>query len=162
MTKQPTCPECQRAIAPEDTVSFDGSRLTHLDCGRPRTLTPEERLLLATYCWEHTVAGCTACAREYRLPEVISAIVDGDTHYCPFCRRDMIDDVRVHLYGCEMLPDSVRGRARAARQAARELVKRSHELRDAADVLMRQSEVAIGALREAMRLNPHSNRERER
>jgi hypothetical protein len=50
-----------------------------------------------------------------------------------------------------MLPAAVRRRAQAAREAARTLVKQSHQLSDAADVLLREAEAALHALRAAMR-----------
>jgi hypothetical protein len=50
-----------------------------------------------------------------------------------------------------MLPGEVRRRAREARAAAQRLVKNSHQLSDRADVLMREAEAAIAALRETMR-----------
>jgi hypothetical protein len=49
-----------------------------------------------------------------------------------------------------MLPAEVRQRAREARDAARRLVKYGSELRDHADVLMREAEAAVAALRETM------------
>lgn len=49
-----------------------------------------------------------------------------------------------------MLPEEVRLRAQEAREAARRLVKESSRLRDQADVLMREAEAAIAALRETM------------
>jgi len=54
-----------------------------------------------------------------------------------------------------MLPVVVRRRAHAAREAARNLVKQSHQLSDAADVLLREAEVALHALRETMRQSPN-------
>jgi hypothetical protein len=53
-----------------------------------------------------------------------------------------------------MLPSEVRRRAQVARDAARSLVKRSLELRDAADVAMREAEAAIHSLRETLRKPP--------
>jgi len=154
MTQElPICQACGQVISPDDAISFslDPRRLTHVDCRRPRTLTPEERLLIATYCWEHAVAGCPTCERSYRLPEPVSVIVDGNTHYCPFCHRDLIDNVRAHLYACTMLPARVRQGAQALREAALRLVKWSGQLSDRADVLMRHTEEAIQSLRIAVR-----------
>ena len=48
-----------------------------------------------------------------------------------------------------MLPVAVRHRAREAREIAQRLVSRRRELGDCADVLMRELEVALRALREA-------------
>jgi len=49
-----------------------------------------------------------------------------------------------------MLPEEVRRRAQALRDAARKLAKESSELRDHADVLMQETEAALAALRETM------------
>ena len=154
MKPHPSCATCGLVFSAEDTVSFNNGRLTHFDCRRPRTLSAEERLVLATYCWSHAVASCPACARAYRLPELLSVLVDGRTHVCPFCDHDLVESVRAHLYACPMLPARVRQRARAVRETAQRLVKRSHELSDVADVLMRQTEVLVQSLHEAMRSSP--------
>jgi len=53
-----------------------------------------------------------------------------------------------------MLPVAVRRRAQAAREAAQRLVKQSHQLSDAADVLLREAEAALYALRDTMRQAP--------
>jgi hypothetical protein len=50
-----------------------------------------------------------------------------------------------------LLPGEVRRRAREARAAARQLVKGSDQWHDRADVLTREAEAAIAALREIMR-----------
>jgi len=57
-----------------------------------------------------------------------------------------------------MLPAAVRQRAREVREAAQRLVKRSRELGDRADVLMRELEVALRTLREAAILEPPLSR----
>jgi len=56
---------------------------------------------------------------------------------------DLTDSIRAHLYDCAMRPAEVRRRAAVARDAARSLVKRSLELRDAADVAMPEAEAAL-------------------
>jgi len=63
----------------------------------------------------------------------------------------MTDSIRAHLYGCARLPAKVRLRAQAAREAAQSLVKQSHQLTDTADVLIREAEAAVYALRETIR-----------
>ena len=63
---------------------------------------------------------------------------------------DLTEQLREHLYNCLMLPGEVRRKAREARAAARRLVKES-QLSDQADVLTREAEAAIAALRETMR-----------
>jgi len=53
-----------------------------------------------------------------------------------------------------MLPEEIRRRAQAVREAAQYLTKESRELRDTSDVLIREAEAALHALREAMRRSP--------
>jgi len=76
------------------------------------------------------------------------------TYLCRRCHTDLTESIRAHLYGCAMLPVARRG-AQVAREAARNLVKQSHQLRDAADVAVREAEGALHALRLAMRQTPN-------
>jgi hypothetical protein len=149
------CPQCTRAITPEDTIVFDHGFLGHLDCCRPRVLSAEERTLLLMYCRNHHVAECVRCAGRFHLREITSLDSLGiRTHGCPWCHTDLTDSIRAHLYGCAMLPAEVRRRAQVAREAARSLVKQSQQLRDAADVAIREAEAALHALRETLRQSP--------
>ena len=157
MAEQPsaTCRECSRMMSPEDTIVFRLGILGHLDCRRRRVLSAEERTLLFMYCQDHHVAECVRCAGKFRLREVASLDSFGvRSHACPWCHVDLTDSIRMHLYGCAMLPAEVRRQAQAAREAARTLVKQSQQLSDRADVLMREAEAAIHALRETMRQLP--------
>jgi len=157
-----TCRECSRTMSPEDTIVFGFGILGHLDCRRPRVLSAEERTLLAIYCRDHPVAECVRCAGRFHLREVASLDQFGTrSHGCPWCHTDLTDSIRAHLDGCAMLPVEVRRRARAAREAARRLVKQSHELSDAADVLLREAEAALHALRDTMRKAPTRSAARE-
>ena len=157
MTEQQTatCPECYRLISPGDTIVFGHGRLGHLDCRRPRVLSAEERTILLLYCRDHPVAQCVRCGEQFHLPEVTSLDSVGiRSHACPCCQADLSDSIRTHLYSCAMLPAEVRRRAAVARDSARILVKRSLELRDAADVAMREAEAALYELRLTMRQWP--------
>jgi hypothetical protein len=152
-----TCPQCSRAISPDDTIVFGYGRLGHLDCRRPHLLSAEERTLLLIFCRDHQVAECVRCAGRFNLREVASLDSFGiRTHGCPWCHTDLTDSIRAHLYSCAMLPVEVRRRARAAREAVRSLVKQSHQLRDAADVAVREVETALHALREMIRQSARS------
>ena len=145
------CPQCLQVISPDDSVRISGSRVVHLDCQRPRHLTREERVLLFRYCWGHSVAKCPSCAQSLiRRHELASGLLDNRTHFCPRCRTDLTESIRGHLYGCATLPAEIRQRAQEARDAARRLVKESQQLTDHADVLIREAEAAVAALRETM------------
>ena len=150
-----TCPQCSRMIAPEDTIVFGSGRLGHLDCRRPHVLSAEEWALLFTYCRDHPVAECIRCTGKFHLREVVSLDEFGVRSIgCPWCHTDLTDRVRVHLYGCAMLPAEIRRRAQEARDAARHLVKQSQQLRDNADVLIREAEAALHTLRATLRRPP--------
>jgi len=144
------CPLCNRSIVPGDSVFSGGGRLSHVNCQRPQTLTGDERALLFYYCANHTVARCEVCARSFRLGEMTADLLGGRTHLCPCCRRDLTEIVRAHLYSCAMLPAEVRRRAQALREAAQLLVKESRQLRDTADVLIREAEAACEENRRAL------------
>ncbi len=133
-------------IAPEDTFVFGGGRLSHLDCKRPQTLGPEERVLLFHYCWNHAAAECEGCAKSYRMTELASDLFGGRELLCPRCRANVIGSVRSHLNGCAALPATVREKARQSREAAQRLVKQNPELGDRADALMRELEVTLRSL----------------
>ena len=146
-----TCPQCSQTISPEDTIVFRHRLLGHLDCHRPRVLSAEERYLLVIYCWHHQVAECVRCTGKFSLREVASTDSFGvRSHVCPSCHTDLTDSIRAHLYGCAMLPAEVRRRA----QATRSLVKQTGQLNDRADVLLREAEAALYALRDTMRQPP--------
>jgi hypothetical protein len=158
-TQIATCRNCSQILSPVDTLVFRPGLVAHLDCRRPRVLSAEERTLLFVYCRDHQVAECIRCAARFFLREVTSLDSFGiRSHGCPWCHEDLTDSIRVHLYRCVMLPVEVRRRAQAAREAARTLVKQSQQANDKADVLMREAEAALHALRETMRQLPPRKR----
>jgi hypothetical protein len=149
----PQCPRCLQVIACDDAVRVRGGRVVHLDCQRPRHLSREERLLLFRYCRGHAVAKCPSCAQSFiQRHELASGLLDNRTYVCRRCSTDLTESIRHHLYGCAMLPAELRERAQQVRDAARRLVKESHQLSDRAEVLMRETEAAVAALRETMQL----------
>jgi hypothetical protein len=125
---------------PGDTLIFHEGRAFHLDCTRPRMLTPEERAVLLAYCLNHVVARCLACGRGFYLAELVAEPLGGRANLCPQCRRDLTEMVRTHLYGCGVMPALVRNQAAALREAARNLVKQTQQLRDHAEVVIAQTE----------------------
>ena len=147
---QQTCSRCLRLVAPDESLVFDGDRICHLDCRRPRKLTYEERVLVFRYCFGHAVAKCVACEANFRHYELGADVVAHRTHLCPRCRVDLTDSVRGHLYSCAMLPDIVRLKAREVRNATRKLVTDSHQLVDRADMLMREIDATLAADRALM------------
>ena len=129
--RPPECPQCLRTILPEDTIVF-GSwpsrslRLSSASC------TERRRAHDALYeLPHHPLAACVRCAERFHLRDVASIDLRGVRAYsCPWCHTDPTDSIRVHLYGCAMLPAEVLERARQAREAARQLVKNRLPRRD--------------------------------
>jgi len=142
------CQLCQRVISPDDTIMSVGYGMAHVDCGRPRGLSPEERVLLYVYCWDHEVAECAACTRTFRQAELGSDPFGSRTYECLHCRADLTASIRAHLTACAMLPEQLRQRVKEAREVTLRLIKRSYQLSERADVLMREVEAALDALHE--------------
>src|SRR5262245_63508200 len=53
---QVNCPRCSQPIALTDIIESNDGLLSHVDCKRPKVLTPEERALVFVYCSGHVVA----------------------------------------------------------------------------------------------------------
>jgi hypothetical protein len=62
------CPNCSKAISPDETFIVDSGRLSHLVCKRPHVLSPEERVVLFRFCSEHAVAECEQYSPTARTP----------------------------------------------------------------------------------------------
>jgi len=75
----------------------------------------------------------------------------GRTNLCRGCRRDLTEQVRVHLLRCVTLPAEIRQKALAVREAAQQLIKWSQELSDRSDVLIREGEALLFESRKALR-----------
>jgi len=128
------CPSCASALLSDETLVFEQGRPAHLDCKRPRALSPEERILLFAYCREHAVAECNDCVTRFglrelagvagvRLRELALEPMSNRIHRCPTCCEDLTDSVRAHIYGCALVPEDIRRRAQAARGLMQRLVE---------------------------------------
>src|SRR5215475_11883566 len=149
---QVNCAKCSQPIALTDIIEANNGHLSHIDCKRPKVLTPEERALVFFYCSGHVVARCPACDISYRYTELAADILGGSrTNLCPRCRQDLTQAVRSHLFRCAMLPLEVRSRAVALRAAAQDLVKQSQQARDRSDILIREAEAALFEAQRALR-----------
>ena len=157
---QVKCSKCGQRIWVTDNVESSSSGLSHVECARPRNLTPEERHLLFVYCSEHVVAECLPCGLKFRMGELGADPLSSRSNTCPRCRADLTESARTHLYGCATLPSEVRLKAQAVRDAARHLMKRSQELLDAADVPMREAETALLEAQKALRSSMRKRTER--
>jgi len=138
-------------VSPDDSIELHGGDIVHDDCQRPRGLSRDERVLLYRYCWYHGVARCVACDASFRQEELGADVFRRLSYACPRCRADLTEGLRGHLYSCHLVLPVLRHRVQDARDAARRLIKQSIQATDSADVLMREAEAAIAALRTTIR-----------
>ena len=144
------CRLCYQLISPDDTVEYDYGAL-HVDCSSPRTLSPEERVLLYVFCWDHVVAECTACSQNFRQEQLGTDPFDSRTYRCLYCGADLTNHIRTHLTVCAMLPQHLRERVKEAREITQRLLKERQQLTDRADVLRREAQAARADLNETRR-----------
>src|SRR5262249_6675977 len=69
---------------------------------------------------------------------------------CPRCHQDLTEAIRAHRFRCSMRPPRCNSERGPWREAAHRLVKESQELRDKADVLIREAEAALFEARKAL------------
>ena len=148
---QANCSKCSQPIFLTDVIESSAGRLSHLDCRRAQGLTPDERALLFVYCFDHIVARCLLCNLDFRMTQLAADMLGGGTNLCPRCRTDLTPNVRAHLFSCLTLPAEIRQRTREVREAAQILIKRSQELSDRSDVLIREAEAHLFESQRALR-----------
>jgi len=73
-------------------------------------LTDPERRVLAVYCFDHAVAVCAACQRTYKLSELGEDIMGRRYYVCPWCRMNLLDQVRVHILTCSEIMAALQDR----------------------------------------------------
>jgi len=147
----PKCSRCRKSFSTSDTVESDGYSILHVDCGRPRCLSPEEYVFLYVYCWDHAIAECAGCAQKFRQEQFGSEPFSVSAYLCLHCQSDLTDSVRAHLLACVRLPDDLRRRVQEARETTQRLLKQGHQLLDRADLLRHEILAARAALRETVK-----------
>ena len=98
-------------------------------------LSDAERRVLAIYCFDHPAATCEDCRRSYKFSELGIDIIGRRYHFCPFCRLDMTDQLRLHVLGCKAIAVAVDERIERSRQ----LIKDSDRLTTASAILAAES-----------------------
>src|SRR5262249_8390784 len=93
-------------------------------------LTDVERRVLFVYCFDHTVASCADCRRDYKFDQLGIDIIGHRSYFCPVCRRGLVDEVRLHIVGCPGIA-----------AALHEHVERSRELKKESDRLVLSSAI---------------------
>jgi hypothetical protein len=93
--RKPTvvCRLCGEGIWSVEELVLAGLGAAHAACmerSAADDLTHVERSHLIRNCWNHPVARCEACAREYRVIEMGTDMLRGRYYFCPFCRVDLV------------------------------------------------------------------------
>ena len=63
-------------------------------------LSEVERRVLALHCFDHAVAACETCVRDYAFTDLGVDVLGRRYYFCPSCRFDLIDQLRRHILGC--------------------------------------------------------------
>lgn len=147
----PKCPRCGRLVSADETIEHVGGKPAHADCRQPRGLSYEERTLLYWHCRGHAAARCLPCGGTFRQQDLVMDVFRSLMHLCPRCGADLSESLRGHLYTCPEILPIARQRAQEARDAARRLVQESSQSLDFAEVLVREADAALAALRATMR-----------
>src|SRR5262245_34369922 len=74
---QAKCTKCSKPIALTDIIESNSGLLSHCDCRRPHGLTPEERALFFTFCWDHVVVRCPICEVSFHYTGLAADILGG-------------------------------------------------------------------------------------
>jgi ribosomal protein L37AE/L43A len=83
-------------------------------------LSDPERRVLAIYCHDHAVATCQDCRRDFKFMEVGVDVVGRRYYFCPSCRLDLVDDLRVHILNCRSIAASIEERVERSRLVIKE------------------------------------------
>jgi len=110
-------------------------------------LSESERRVITEHCLDHIVATCKDCQRAYRLSEIGADVLGRRFHFCPTCRLDLTDALRLHLLSCQAISDSLEMRVKRSKI----LIKESEGLQMAAWVLAAESEALAQRVLETMR-----------
>jgi|SRR5215813_7264841 len=120
-------------------------------------LSDSEIRVLAINCFDHAVARCDDCQRDYKLTELGVDVIGRRYYFCPVCRLNLVDDLRAHILGCPGIAAVLHERVERSRQ----LVKQSDSLILSSAVLAAESEGlaqrVLGTMRGSRRVPPPSD-----
>src|SRR5262245_44709238 len=103
------CRLCHEGIRAGQEFILLGKGAAHSAClerSAADDLTDIERSRVIRLCWDHPVAACEACHREYRITEMGNDMLAGRYYFCPYCRADLVWSVRQHIADCAVIHQS--------------------------------------------------------
>jgi len=92
-------------------------------------LADAERRVLGLHCHGHVVAACGDCRRDFSFIELGVDVVGRRYYFCPSCRLDLVDQLRVHILTCQGIA-----------AALEERIERSDGLRTSSAILAAESQ----------------------
>lgn len=98
-------------------------------------LSDSEVRVLAVHCFDHAVARCDDCQRDYKITELGVEVLGRRYYFCAVCRLDFVDDLRLHILGCPVIAKALHERIERSRQ----LMKQSDGLVLSSAVLAAES-----------------------
>ena len=99
-------------------------------------LSDAERRVLAQHCHGHAVAACEDCRRDFKFTELGVDIVGRRYYFCPSCRLDLVDHLRLHVLNCRSIAASLEERVERSQQ----LIKDSDRLKTSWAILAAESQ----------------------
>ena len=63
-------------------------------------LTDTERRVLEVHCFDHAVATCADCQRDYKLTELGIDVIGRRYYFCPACHFPLLTELRLHILTC--------------------------------------------------------------
>ena len=102
-------------------------------------ITKDERVVLNWHCLDHVVARCPQCHEDLTGAQIGAYFIAPETDFCPACRADLTDALRLHILGCDAIMATLRERA----EESRKLRKRSEELKTRSEVLAAESDALV-------------------
>ena len=115
-------------------------------------LSDAERRVLAVYCEGHPVARCEDCRRSYTFTELGVDVLGRRYYFCPLCRLDFVDDLRVHILTCPSIAAALEERIERSQQ----LIKESGRLTLSSAVLLGESQALARRVVDAKRQSRHT------
>lgn len=99
-------------------------------------LSDAERRVLAQHCHGHAVAACEDCRRNFTFTELGFDVVGRRYYFCPSCRLDLVDHLRLHVLNCRSIAASLEERVARSQH----LIKDSDRLKTSSAILAAESQ----------------------
>jgi len=115
-------------------------------------LTDAERRVLEGHCFDHVVATCQVCKRDYKFAELGVDIIGRRYHFCPGCHFPLLSEVRWHILTCGVIAKALDERI----ERSLRVVKESDRLTTQSAILAAESQELSRRLLDTRRQSRHA------